>query len=110
MGGFLGISLDPTSGLANECQEILSILSSGNPPPQAWVVFYDGAVIAVYPDVESAYARLEHIIFGLDNGQLPVVQTLDEANIEMDPAFNGLGLAPSDGESSPKSRRKIKPS
>lgn len=68
--------------------EIVGVLAGEEAPQAVWAVFYEGNVIAVYLTPDEAYARMLHVIAGIKLRQLPVMQTLAEAELVRDLALS----------------------
>lgn len=81
---YCGIALFKILDLDPAFSDIAGVLAEGDAPSAVWAVFYDGKMIGVFLTPDDAYARMLNVIEGVERGQLPVVQTLAEAELIRD--------------------------
>jgi len=89
-----GIALFKILDLDPGFSDIVGVLAGEEAPPAVWAVFYEGKMIAVYLTPDGAYARMLNVIEGIQRGQLPVVQTLAEAELIRDRALESSSRTP----------------
>lgn len=69
----LDLSYSGIEEISIDCLEpafrlVASTLYRGAAPDSVWVIYFKGDVVAIYLDRDSAWSRLQYILFGLKSG------------------------------------------